>query len=372
MAKAAKKSRGKFLDEKYLGPEPDLEEGCTQLDLAKAYNWYNYFYTSEEAKGFTLTYLKQIKHNKDVIKRLSQAENWRFNTVGWNCRILFNQGHLPDDVQKRMWERIEEISDTVTTTTDDEEPVEIVETKPVISIQERIANKTSELIGDLEVELDNFYHNNKDVFQVKKWFQGKGIKPQIAMKIAEYYKPLYSEVFDALEGKDEQLKEAYSHWKKPALKLYLETLKEIIGQADIQATVAKASRKPRKKKEKPAAETIKKLKFKVSDDEYKVSSIKPTEILGCNQLWVFNSKTRTLSVYNAMGPAGLSVKGTTLIGFDEKTSVTKKLRKPSEQLKLLIDAGKVNLRKFMDNIKSVSKTANGRINMDTVLVRAIK
>ncbi len=371
MAKTAKKARGKFVDEKYLGPEPDLEEGCNTLDLAKAYNWYNYFYTSEDAKGFVLTYLKQIKHNKEVIKRLSQAENWRFNTVGWNCRILFNKGYLPDDVQERMWQKIDEIANAVIVT--DVEEDEVIEpTKPVISIQERIANKAAELIGDIEEELDKFYLNNKEVFLAKKWFQGKGIKPQIAAKIAEYYKPLYSEVFDAIEGKDEQLKEAYAHWKKPALKAYLEILREIIGQADVQAAVAKATRKPRKKKEKPAAEIVKNLKFKVSDDEYKINSIKPTEILGCNQLWVFNSKTRTLSVYNAMGPAGLSIKGTTLTGFDEKTSLTKKLRKPSEQLKLLIDAGKVNLRKFMDNIKCVPKVANGRINMDTVLVRAIK
>lgn len=371
MAKVAKKSRGKFLDEKYLGPEPDITENSTQLDLAKAYNWYNYFYNSEEAKGFVITYLKQIKHSKDVIKRLSQAENWRFNTVGWNCRILFNQGYLSDEVQTDMWKRINAIADAVVVTDEEDEPV-LEATKPVISIQERIANKTGELIGDIEEELDKFYQNNKDVFLAKKWVQGKGIKPQIAAKIAEYYKPLYSEVFDAIEGKDEQLKEAYSHWKKPALKAYLEILREIIGQADVQAAVAKATRKPRKKKEKPAVEIVKKLKFKQSDEDYKIASVKPTEIIGCNQLWVFNSKTRTLSVYNAMGPAGLSVKGTTLIGFDEKTSITKKLRKPSEQLKALLDAGKVNLRKFMDNIKCVSKIANGRINMDTVLVRAIK
>lgn len=371
MGKAVGKARGKFLDEKYLGSEPELSENSTNLDLAKAYNWYNYFYNTEDAKNFTITYLKKIKHDKDVIKKLSRAENWRFNTLGWNCRILFNGGTLPEDVQAFIWKKVDEIVNATADVADEEEVV-LEPAKPVVSIQERIANKASELIGDIEEELDKFYLNNKDVFQVKKWFHGKGIKPQIAAKIAEYYKPLYSEVFDALEGKDEQLNEAYAHWKKPALKAYLETLKEIIGQADVQAAVAKATRKPRKKKEKPAGEIIKKLKFKLADEEYNVVSIKPTEILGSNQLWVFNSKTRTLSVYNAMGPAGLSVKGTTLIGFDEKTSITKKLRKPAEQLKLLREAGKVNLRKFMDNVKSVAKNANGRLNTDTILVRAIK
>jgi hypothetical protein len=341
------------------------------LDISKAYNWYNYFYSSEEAKNFTLGYLKQIKYNKDTLKRLSQAENWRFNSVGWNCRILFNKGHLPEEIKTRMWERIEEIAKGVNLVAEDnEKPVEPV--KPVISIQERIANKASELIGDIEFELDKFYINNKDVFEAKKWFQGKGIKPQVASHIADYYKPLYSEVFDAIQGKDAQLNEAYAKWKKTTLKAYLEILREIIAQADMQIVVAKATRKPRKKKEKPAVDIVKKLNFKPSDDELKITSIKPTEILGCNQLWVFNTKYRTLTVYNAMGPAGLNVKGTSLIGFDEKTSITKKLRKPGEQLKSLMDAGKINLRKFMDNIKCVPKAATGRINTDTVLMRTIK
>ena len=73
-----------------------------------------------------------------------------------------------------------------------------------------------------------------------------------------------------------------------------------------------------------------------------------------------------------MGPAGLSVKGSTLTGFDEKTSIVKTLRKPTEQLNKLKDGGKVTLRKFMDDIKCKAKTATGRINKETVLVRIVK
>ena len=73
-----------------------------------------------------------------------------------------------------------------------------------------------------------------------------------------------------------------------------------------------------------------------------------------------------------MGPAGLSVKGSTLVGYDEKTSQIKTLRKPDEQLKKLQEGGKIVLRKFMDEIKCKPKTATGRINNETVLVRIIK
>ena len=61
-----------------------------------------------------------------------------------------------------------------------------------------------------------------------------------------------------------------------------------------------------------------------------------------------------------------------MIGFDEKTSVTKKIRKPDLVLKEVVGGGKISLRKLMDTIKCVPKTATGRINSDTILLRAIK
>jgi hypothetical protein len=240
----------------------------------------------------------------------------------------------------------------------------------VVSIQERIANRANELIADLEVLLDAYYRDGRQ-FKMSDWIIKNNVKPQIAQRIATYYKPLYSEAFDALNGKDEQLKEGYSHYKKAQLKAYVEFLRSIVSCAETTATMVKA-RKPRKKKEKPVSVIVSKLKYKAKDDEYKLVSVDPKQIIGCNQLWVFNTKYRTLAVYNAMGPAGLNVKGSTLIGFDEKTSIVKKLRKPPEQIKKLMEGGKIILRKYMDEVKCKPKEANGRINNETLLLRIIK
>jgi hypothetical protein len=65
----------------------------------------------------------------------------------------------------------------------------------------------------------------------------------------------------------------------------------------------------------------------------------------------------------------LSVKGTSIIGFNENLSVQKTLRKPEEQLKEFKAAGKVQLRKFLDDIKAVDIKLNGRINEEVVLLR---
>ena len=152
----------------------------------------------------------------------------------------------------------------------------------------------------------------------------------------------------------------------------MEFVKSIVAAAESRIVTVNAVRKPRKKKEKPASVIVAKLNYKIEDTELNIKSVKPTEIVGANQAWTLNTKTRMLSVYNAMGPAGLSVKGSTLIGFDEKTSVVKKLRKPQEQIKALNDAGKVTLRKYMDTVKSIARPAKNRINNDVLLLRIIK
>lgn len=371
MAKATKKVRGKFADEKYMGPEPDLRESSTNVDIIKAYNWYNYFYDSDSAKEFIVAYLKEFyKTEKDLIKNVGRIDPSLCRTVGWNCRILTLGGYLPQDLIDNNIKKIRELAKEAKP-----EPV-VVDTpapvREVISIQERIKNKAGELIAEIEGEIDAFIDKKENDFRIADFLRKYEVKPQIAQRIADYYKPLYAELFDALQGKDEQLVEAYSDWKKPKLKAYCEFVRSIVAEAESRAIIIKTIRKPRKKKEKPASVQVSKMKFLEKSEEFGFVSIRSTDIIGANQLWVFNTKYRNLSVYNAMGPAGLGVKGTSITGFDEKTSITKKLRKPTEQVNKLMAGGKVVLRKFMDDIKCKPKMANGRINMETILLRAIK
>jgi len=67
------------------------------------------------------------------------------------------------------------------------------------------------------------------------------------------------------------------------------------------------------------------------------------------------------------GPLG--IKGTSLTGFDAAKSAGKTLRKPEEKLKEFAKATKIQLRKFLEEIKATETLGNGRINADTVLLR---
>jgi len=153
---------------------------------------------------------------------------------------------------------------------------------------------------------------------------------------------------------------------------------ELMVALDFIIDQAKATRKPRKAKPRSADKVIAKLKFLKVDEKYKLASINPIDVIGANELWVFNVKTRKLGKYiaSSIDPkglgregTGLSVKGTTIISFDEKLSVQKTLRKPDEQLKEFKGAGKVALRKFLDEINTTDTKLNGRCNLDTVLLK---
>lgn len=354
------------IDEQFFGEEPTLTEDATDSQVIRAWNWYNYFHDHEDAKKYVLAYLKQ-QGKQELLDQIEKVHSHKLVTLGWNCRLLSKGSTLPRTIKLKTLEKIVALAKAQAA-----EDAKQKEEASTVSIQDRVAAKANDLIGSLEEQIDIFLIKGKNEFNPEKWFQENGIKPAIAKRISEFYGPLYSELFDAYKGVDEQLKEAYKNWKKPKLKKYMEFVKSIVSVAEQQSVTVKVDRKPRKKKVKPASVLAAKLQFKAEDTENNISSIKPADVVGAQQLWFYNTKYRTLSVLMALGPAGLSIKGTTVTGFDEKTSITKKLRKPKEVLRTVVEAGKVPLKSLMGQIKSKAMKAKGRINSEVVLLRAIK
>ena len=141
---------------------------------------------------------------------------------------------------------------------------------------------------------------------------------------------------------------------------------EIMSACDMLAQEAKVNRKPRKTKVVSKDKIVAKLKFLKTNEPLKLVSINPTDIIGASELWIFNTKTRKLGKYVANEFNTLNVKGTTITNFNEFTSIQKTVRKPEEKLKEFKAAGKVQLRKFLDDINATDTKLNGRINEDTI------
>ena len=269
----------------------------------------------------------------------------------------------------------------------------------VPTIQERLqeqAFKQSEAIEEwLEVYITDPDNFDPKGFDFKKHFSDTGVTQAHARKLKGFYADHLAD-YDELERYPtagqlkkmseheqdmwSQLKEGYAHIKKSQMKKLRIAIEELMTALDFVIESAKAQRKPRKSKPKSATKLVEKLKYSKADEKYKVASVSPDQIIGANELWVFNTKTRKIGKYIASNidpkgmqrdGTGLSVKGTTIIGFDESTSIQKTLRKPVDQLRDFRSAGKVKLRTFLDDIKTTDTKLNGRCNPDTVLLKVV-
>lgn len=267
----------------------------------------------------------------------------------------------------------------------------------VPTIQERIREQSLDMVEDIDDWLEMWVVDPASFdpkgFDFKKHFNKLQPSQAHARKMKGFYENILAD-YDELErmptagqlkkmGEHEQdmwqqLKEGYAHLKKADIKKFRTAIEELISALDFIIDQAKATRKPRKAKPKSADKLVEKLKYLKADPKYNLASIAPVDIVGASELWVFNIKTRKLGKYVASNidptgtgrpGSGLQVKGTTIIGFDENLSVQKTLRKPDEQLKEFKGAGKVALRKFLDEINTTDTKLNGRCNPDTILLK---
>lgn len=345
-----------------------------------------------------------IKKNfdKETISNINKLPDWKIGGKShWACTAYCLEA-LPDIVPSNYKESFNKWILEL-----NEEGAVIAEQKKkedkekknvyVPSIQERIRDQAYLQSEALEEWLDGFITDKKNFdpkgFDFKKHFSKTGVTQAHARKLKTFYEHELDDFKELeryptagqLKKMDDvqadqwaQLKEGYSHLKKADIKAYTTAIEELITALDFVIDSAKATRKPRKPKVKSSAKLVEKLKFCKTDDKFKLASIPAEQIVGANELWVFNVKTRKLGKYVAknidpkgMGRdgSGLSVKGTTITQYDEALSIQKTLRKPQDQLKDFKGAGKVKLRKFLDEINTTDTKLNGRCNPDTILLK---
>ena len=200
--------------------------------------------------------------------------------------------------------------------------------------------------------------------------KGKGAKAAHARIIRDFYARDLAELLELASGNaDEQLREGYKHRSRKQIKNFIAFLQEIESACNMLMQEAKVNKKPRKVKAVSKDKVVSKLKYKKTDEPLKLVSINPADIIGAKELWIYNTKTRKLGKYVAADFHDLGVKGTTITGFSETQSICKTIRKPEEKLKEFKSAGKVALRKFLEDINATDTRMNGRINEETILLK---
>jgi len=360
----------KNVDEKYLGAEPswEVDQEATVDELRLAYNWYNYFYSYKDRIKLLHKNYPRDKRELTSLKKIKDSE------IPGSICYLARMQTLGCKLPKSSRDHFNNTIDGLLNKVKSEKKIQRARKNvPVITIQDRIKEKTNEYLAELEYKLDEFLDNKCKIdFNMYEWLEKKQLKSQHAQAIFAFYSPILKEVQEAQQGKDQDLVENYSYLKKTEMNRYIEFLSNIVTDAKKWSSNQKTVRKSRKKKTVTVSKQVSKIKYLAESSEYKVVSVNPADIIGASQLWVFNVKYRTLTQYNTMGPAGFSMKGTTLQGFDPDNSATKKIRKPQEVLNRVLTGGKIVLRKLMDEVKTTASNPTGRINGDTILLKVVR
>jgi hypothetical protein len=347
--------------------------------------WYRLESSGKELKPKVINWMSANGYSKTDIANFKKSKDSRCSpTMGAIAACLlkgmpeqradWNEGRSSAEWLKTY---IQKVIDESKYDVDEEAAAEASEAnKPNVyipSIQERLREAAIGMTEEIEDAIELFQEDpeafDPKAFKLLNLLKAKGAKAAHTRIIKNFYASNLDELIEAVNTKDEQLKEGYSHLSKAQLKKITAFYQEIISACDMLGQEAKVNRKPRAKKVVPADKLVAKLKYMKTNEPLKLVSINPADIVGAKELWIFNIKTRKIGKYVADEYKELGVKGTTVTGFNINLSVQKTLRKPDEQLKEFKAAGKVQLRKFLDDIKAVDIKLNGRINEDTILLK---
>jgi hypothetical protein len=371
--------KGKDLSPKWDGCEAWSTDQYLKF-FKDSMDWYRLEKSGKELKPEVINWMSRAGYTKDQIKSFKDSKDYRSSSTMGAIAANLNRGMLPvredfnNGKNTAQWLG-EQIAQALEAGKNDLEPIEETAKPagPVITIQDRLRDAAALMTEELEDALCSFSDDpdefNPKQFKVLNLLKGKQAKAAHARIIRDFYAPQLAEYQEAKAGTCEQLKEGYSHISKKNLQKLIDFHNEIVSACEMLMQEAKVNKKPRAKKAKPVEKIVEKLKYCKANEPLKLVSINPADIVGAKELWIFNVKTRKLGKYVAADYQELSVKGTSVVNFNEALSVQKTLRKPEEQLKEFKAAGKVQLRKFLEDIKAVDIKLNGRCNEDTILLK---
>lgn len=349
----------------------------------------HYELSASDLKKEVAKYLKSLDSKNPLLDKIKDMHENRLVVIGKYMYILNHGGDIPDKIMPTLMPALEKIINEE----EAKAAAEIKEielraiqkegadingsppTKVVVNIQDRLREKAKEVAGEVEGWIDEFIIDKKsaikNVDDFVSLFKSNDLKGPHMKYVRQAFERRAQEVAIAVEGKDKDLAEAYSNFKKPELKK-LHTFFENLSKAtEMLQEAAKVVRAPKKKKPVSQEKLVSKIKYKKEDPTLGIVSLNPVQIIGAKEVWLYNCKTRRLAQYKSMDERGLLVKGTSLQNFSTD-SAEKILRKPKETLAEFKKASKIKLRTFLKDLTTVDAPANGKLNDNHIILRIDK
>lgn len=323
--------------------------------------------TREDLLPYFVGYLKIKKYTKEQIAVLRTASDSlvTFSIVSKAYMLMVgNVDHPSCNITDRwLTKQLKEVLGRA-------EPAPTALAKPKRDIVAFKRDKCSDIIGELQGLEDQY--GEVDVLQ---FFKDNNVAKEYIQTIEERFRPRLEELQELLSTKDEQLKEAFRCYSRKEIKAMTAWYERLLEDCQAYRQVKVESRKQtvRKARPKPPEKIVARIKYLKHSDTLNISSVDPRKLIGCNQVWLYNTKYRKLIVYHASEQdKEITVKGAYLVGWDPKTSHQKTLRWPDEQLsEFQKTIGRVALRKFMQDIKAKPSALRGGLGPDMLILKVL-
>ena len=369
-------------DDKYTGQEPSWSDVETQEQydkkLSGALNFYNYYLDRDDYLPIIHDYMVTKGYDKKdlaLVKHIPKTAG-DVSITGKLCR-MFNQG-APDyyNYAQRVKTNINQLLSAaeVAKAAKTEKPTN-TNVKPKPNVHEIMKEKVrTTILCELECMLDKWTSDTKASVQklnIVTILRGENIPVSATGDIKVWLTKQRDEYKEAYDKTCPQMVEGYSYLGKPALRNRIKALDDMLNELVLYKTSKAAARKPRVKKPKSAIKQVQRLKYLSESKDYSMQSCDPTRIIGANTFFAFNTKYRRLTVFKARNRDGFTVSGSTIKDFNEDTSFALTLRKPQDYLPIIAAKTEKQIEKALNELKTKRKSANGRINQDTILIRAL-
>jgi hypothetical protein len=369
-------------DSNYTGEEPIhhgvefKDEQARTIALMRAFNFYNYYYTGKNFKKDVIKYAKdELGFDKDKIELLNAAPDWSCLLQSGALLRMRGRGLVLRD-KEYTWinNNVEDmLLKGAKRLVAHREAEDDANKAPVVTVQDRIKFKAQEtVLGDLEDMLDQWIMGESPKIDVYEAMKAAILPTQAVKYIVDWAQRHLTEMKEAINKSDPQLVEAYSHLSAKRKKEFVGWFEGIITDAQRFGTNTKTVRKVRAKKPVSIEKQLSKLKYLKESPENKLVSINPSQIIGATELWTYNVKYKALTRYIAESGVGFEIKGTTITKYDQSTSETRKLRKPEVTLAEVLTSAKMKAAKAFVALTTKPSAPNGRLNEDTIILKATR
>ena len=319
-------------------------------------------------------YLEHNHRPKDAKLMRGISDSQIRVTPAWVCRMTLLGLVLNDHEQGIVDEQISQMLKAKQEIRRAQADVDADTAVAKLTIQDHLREKISECCGELEGMFDDFIVAGAKMsadFKPIALMRGMNISPNMVGTVSAVWELRLAEFNEVLEGIDADLVEGYSHLTRLQLRNCVKFCETVINDCNSYVQLKKVERKPRAKKAVSPERQSVKFKYLKEFTELGLKSENPAKLVNSSEAWLYDTAKRRLIHVMADSHVGtFTVKGSAIVGFDALTTVQKTLRKPQEQLKMIMTAGKPQARREFSNIKATEVKFNGRGNPNLIILRA--